>query len=94
MGKQKLIIGTLTGTLIGGLAALCDKETRKYAKGKMHILNQQATYYMKHPSEAVQNVKDTCNAFNESVTSGADNAINALEQVEETITKISEKKQG
>ncbi|WP_188455192.1 YtxH domain-containing protein [Virgibacillus oceani] len=91
MGKYKLCIGILGGAVIGGLTALCDRETRTYTKYKMRSGKHQAGYYLKHPSEAVRNAQRACNQFNESFNSGASNAINALEQVEETLNKISKK---
>ncbi|WP_099157616.1 YtxH domain-containing protein [Virgibacillus ndiopensis] len=92
MGKNKLCLGMLIGAIVGGVTALCDRETRNYTKYKMSGVKRQANYYLKHPSEAVRNAQTACNQFNESFNSGANNAINALEQVEDTMNKITKKK--
>lgn len=93
MGKQKLCLGVIAGAIAGGLVALYDRETRFYTKGKLQHVKTTTNYYLKHPSEAIRNAKDTCNQFNESFAHNADNAINALEQVEDTIGKISKKEE-
>ncbi|MGY0692552.1 YtxH domain-containing protein [Virgibacillus sp. FSP13] len=93
MGRQKLCLGVLLGAMAGGLAALYDQETRYYTKNKLSSVKSTANYYVKHPSEAIRNAKDACNQLNASFNHNADNAINALEQVEETVNKISKKEE-
>ncbi|TMN22829.1 YtxH domain-containing protein [Lentibacillus cibarius] len=89
MGKRKLCLGIVVGSIVGGLLSLLDREARSYAKGKWSDVKSGSSYYVKRPSEAVQAVKDVCNQFNEQVTTGADNAMNALEQVEHTLSQFT-----
>ncbi|MFD1360741.1 YtxH domain-containing protein [Lentibacillus salinarum] len=91
MGKQKLCLGLLIGSIAGGLLSLLDREARNYAKGKMAIAKNGSSYYIKRPSEAVKSAKNTFDRFNTSFTKGADNAINALEQVENTLGQFTNK---
>ncbi|WP_106494600.1 hypothetical protein [Lentibacillus sp. Marseille-P4043] len=93
MGKQKLCLGVLLGAMAGGLAAMYDQETRYYTKNKLSAVKSSANYAVKHPSEAIRNVKDACNQFNASLNHNADNAINALEQVEDTMNKVTKKEE-
>lgn len=94
MGKRKLCLGLLVGTIAGGLLSLLDRDARRYAKGKMADVKSCSSYYMKRPSEAVKGAKNTFNRFNAQFTSGADNAINALEQAENTLEQFTTKKDG
>ncbi|MEN1970218.1 YtxH domain-containing protein [Lentibacillus sp. N15] len=91
MGKQKLCLGVFLGAVAGGLTALCDKETRSFTKQQLKLVKNTTGYYVKHPTDAIRNVQDTLNGLNQKVNANADNAINALEQVEETLNKISKK---
>lgn len=91
MGKQKLCIGVLLGAIAGGAAALFDRETRYYAKNKLQSAKSSTSYMLKHPTETLRQVQQISNEFNEKFNSNADNVINALDQVEETWSKISRK---
>lgn len=91
MKNNKLVFGIIIGALVGGLTALFDRETRNTTKLQCMNAKKKTNYYVKHPSEAVQNARIACNQFNESFNTGADNAINALEQVEQTIDKLTNK---
>ncbi|MFD1850452.1 YtxH domain-containing protein [Oceanobacillus bengalensis] len=91
MGRSRLIVGTVIGAAVGAVVALCDKDTREYAKLKLNDAKTSSAYYIKHPSEAIENVRQTMDKLNQNISSGADNAINALEQVEDTIEKLTNK---
>jgi gas vesicle protein len=91
MGKRKLIVSVVTGAAVGGLVALFDKETRTYTKSKLGTVKSSSSYFFKNPSEAVHNVRTAFDTFNKSFASGAENAINALEQVENSLDKINNK---
>lgn len=89
MGKARLITGVAVGATVGAIVALLDKDTREYAKTQLNSAKSCSSHYIKNPSEAVQTFRTTVDRWNETLTSGADNAINALEQVEETINKFT-----
>lgn len=91
MGKNKLMIGMLTGAIIGGLITLTDKTTRQYTKGKMQDATSKTKEFLNNPSEAIRSTQATFNQFNDTLQNGADSAVNALEQVETTLDKLSKK---
>ncbi|GAB3805571.1 YtxH domain-containing protein [Virgibacillus kimchii] len=91
MGKRKLILSVVAGAAVGGVVALFDKETRSYTKQKLGTVKTSSSYFLKNPSEAVHNVRVAFDTFNKNFANGAENAINALEQVENSLDKISNK---
>ncbi|WP_164217394.1 YtxH domain-containing protein [Virgibacillus sp. YIM 98842] len=94
MGKRKLIVSVVTGAALGGLVALFDKETRTYTKSKLGTVKRSSSYLLKNPSEAVHNVRVAFDTFNKNFANGAENAINALEQVENSLDKITNKNEA
>lgn len=88
MGKSKLLAGIISGAIVGGVVALFDKDARGYAKEKVASIKSCGIYVVKNPSEALRNVSGTVNDFNTAFSSQVDNAINALEQVEDTVNKV------
>ncbi|MFC4025719.1 YtxH domain-containing protein [Oceanobacillus longus] len=94
MGKRKLLLSITIGAAVGGVTALFDRDTRDYAKEKLTSARINSTYFMNHPSEAIHNLKDTFDQFNQTFANGAANAINALEQVEATLDKVTNKSEG
>ncbi|WP_337019238.1 YtxH domain-containing protein [Oceanobacillus massiliensis] len=93
MGKRKLLMGITLGAIVGGATALFDREAREYAKDKLTAAKSNSSYFMSHPSEAVHNLRDAFDQFNQTFADGAANAINALEQVETTLDKVANKKE-
>jgi gas vesicle protein len=94
MGKRNLLIGVITGAVVGGAVSLFNRETRDYVKTKCDEAKTSSSYYVKNPSEAIQKAKVKVDSFNRTFSSGADNALNALEQVGDTLeqfTKPSDK---
>ncbi|OZU87733.1 hypothetical protein CIL03_15315 [Virgibacillus indicus] len=91
MGKRKLFLGVAIGAAAGGLVTLFDKETRDYTKEKFNTAKASSSYFIQNPSEAVHNVRTAFDTFNQNFASGADSAINALEQVENTLEKVANK---
>ncbi|MFD2760160.1 YtxH domain-containing protein [Lentibacillus juripiscarius] len=89
MGKRKLCLGLVVGSIAGGLLSLLDRDARDYAKRKAADVKNESSYYATHPSSAVKRVKDSFDRFNAQFTAGADNAINALEQVENTLEQFT-----
>lgn len=93
MGRQKLLLGVVIGAVVGGLVTLTDRETRIYAKTKLDDAKSGAAYILQNPSEAIENVRNTVDQLNQNITNGAENTINALEQVEGTLDKFVNKKE-
>lgn len=91
MGKRKLCTSMLVGAVIGGLFALRHPEVRGYTKRKLSKAKSTTGYLFKNPSEAVRNTRIAFDKFNDQFSSGAESAINALEQVEQTLNKVSNK---
>ncbi|MFZ3577979.1 YtxH domain-containing protein [Virgibacillus sp. DJP39] len=94
MQNKKMVLGIILGGIIGGLITLFDQDTRSTAKGQYQISKRQTNYYLKHPSEAIRNARVACNKFNDTFNKSADNAISALEQVEQTIDTITNKNEN
>lgn len=94
MQNNKMVMGVLIGALVGGLVALFDKETRTTTKSQCKNAKDKTNYYVKHPSEAIRNARVACNQFNDKFNSSADSAISALEQVETTIDRLTNKEEN
>ena len=91
MGKRKLIIGVAAGALLGALAMQFDRETRAFTKESLNSLKEEAANLIGNPSESVHNLRSTFDKFNQNFAAGAENTINALEQVETTLDKLVNK---
>lgn len=91
MGKNKLVIGMLIGAVVGGLVTLTDKTTREYTKGKMQDASGKTKEFLQNPSAMIQHTQTTFDQFNDTFQNGANNAINAFEQVENTLDKLKRK---
>ncbi|MCG1028053.1 YtxH domain-containing protein [Virgibacillus halodenitrificans] len=94
MAKRRLFTGMLVGAVAGGLAALFDRETREYTKGKLKNVKAGSSYLIKNPSDAVHKVRVAFDEFNTKITSSSESAINALEQVESTLEKYTNKEES
>lgn len=91
MGKQKLWTGVLLGAVAGGLVSLFNKETRYYTKKQLQQAKNIAGFVVQNPADFGRMAKDATNHLNEKFNTNADNAINALEQAEETWDKLRKK---
>jgi len=91
MGKNKLMTGMVVGALIGGLMTLTDRSTRTYTKRKIQDVTDKTKDVIQNPSDVIESAKIKFNQYNDAVQNGADNAINALEQVESTLDRLSNK---
>lgn len=91
MGKRKLIIGAVAGALLGALAMQFDKDTRQYTKSSMIKLKNNTSSIVSNPTETLQNLRTTFDKINNGFAVGAENTINALDQVENTINKLVNK---
>ncbi|UJL47294.1 YtxH domain-containing protein [Virgibacillus sp. NKC19-16] len=94
MSKRKLFLGVVTGAVVGGLVTLFDRETRHYAKNKLTTVKSGTTYMVKNPSETVHNMRVALNKLNDNLSSGSSNLMNALEQVEGSLEKVSTKSES
>lgn len=92
MGKRNLFAGVLIGAIVGGLATLFNKETRAYTKGKFVTYKEKTNQFVKHPSEAIRDTRTAFSQLNERFSYNAENVMNALEQVENTLEKVTGKK--
>jgi uncharacterized membrane-anchored protein YhcB (DUF1043 family) len=88
MGKRALCTGIIVGAVVGGLVSLTNKEARDYAKVKLSLMKAEGKYCLNNPSQAVRNLRQSFEQFNDNFSSGADSAVNALEQVENTLDKV------
>jgi len=89
MGRNKLIMGVVIGAAVGGAAALADRDTRKYVKLKMDDAKTGTSFIVENPTEAVQSLRNGFNTFNQTLAQGTDSAINALDQVEKTLERVT-----
>jgi gas vesicle protein len=75
---NKLWKGMLFGALAGGAVSLFDRDTRQAVTSSCKKGAQTATYYIKHPNEAVTQVKETTQKIRTTI-----------EQVSEDVSFIS-----
>ncbi|MFS0674609.1 YtxH domain-containing protein [Ornithinibacillus sp. 179-J 7C1 HS] len=89
MGKKRLISSIAIGAAIGGIAALFDWDTRNYTKHKLSNVKDKSVEMIKNPTISVHNARIAMEEFSESLVYQAENAVNALEQVENTLTRVT-----
>lgn len=93
MGKRKLLIGVIVGAVVGGLITLFDRGARTYTKSKLRTVKSNSSYVLKNPSEAVHQLQSAFDTFSGKFTNGAESAINILDQVQNTLGKVENKKE-
>lgn len=91
MGKKTLLSSIAVGAVVGGLVSLFNKETRDYVVDKGGQTIDQANYYVNHPNEAVENLKSTVINVTSMIEDNKTGALNALDQVENTVGKVFKK---
>lgn len=91
MGRRKLCTGMIIGAIVGGLVTLTNQEARDYTRNKLCATTSQIKHCLKNPAESVRNARICVTEFNKNFASGAENAVNALEQVEQTLEKVVRK---
>lgn len=88
MGKRTLLTGIIVGASIGGLLSLLNEDARKYAKDTLSKSCDNLSYYAKNPSEAVNKFRQSAVSLNNMIESNTSSAVNALEQVENSLKKL------
>lgn len=88
MGKRNLYTGILVGAILGGIVSLFNTDTRNYTKNKWNETKATTSYYVSNPVEAVRQLKQSVHQVNQTVSNEAENAINALDQVETSLSKV------
>jgi len=91
MGKKTLFSSIAIGAVVGGVVSLFNKETRDYVMDKGSQAKDQASYYVNHPNEAIENLKSTVIDVTEMIDDNKTGALNALDQVENTVAKVFKK---
>lgn len=94
MGKRKLGTSMIIGAVLGGLVALRHPEVRNYTREKLSTAKSTTVHVAKHPSAAIRQVRLALNKFNYQFANQADNAINALEQIESTLNKVTKESES
>ncbi|GGN54002.1 MULTISPECIES: YtxH domain-containing protein [Oceanobacillus] len=92
MGQKKLIAGVVAGALLGALAMQFDKDARNYTKTCLNKLKDNSGDLLSNPTETVHKLRDSFDKLNANISVGAENTINALEQVESTLDRLVSKK--
>ncbi|HLR65161.1 MAG TPA: YtxH domain-containing protein [Pseudogracilibacillus sp.] len=92
MGKRIFWTSIALGAVIGGLTSLRKREVRQYVKDSVETIGDATTYYAANPTEAIENVKATISVIEQKLDDNSASAVNALNQIETTVNKISKKK--
>lgn len=88
MGQRKLIVGVVAGALLGALAMQFDKDARSYTKDCLTKLKDNSSDLISNPTETVHKLRENFDKINNNISVGAENTINALEQVETTLDRL------
>lgn len=91
MGKRRLISSIAIGAAIGGIVALFDWETRNYTKHKLAVVKDKSAEIVKNPVVSIHNARVAMEEFSESLVYQTENAVNALQQVENTVARVTSK---
>lgn len=91
MGKRRLLTGIISGAIIGGVISLFNNEARHYAKTKLCDTRDATSYLISNPTETVQSLKQTVEQLSNRVTVESNNALNALDQIESTLEKVTKR---
>lgn len=88
MGKRKLWTGIIIGASIGGIASLFCKDTRNYVKESSEKVSDCAAGFVNNPVDGIQKVKQSVATVQQLVSTNADSAVQAIDQVENTLQKF------
>lgn len=94
MSNSKFLKGVLWGAVAGGALSLLDRTTRQIVLKKCQRTAGKVTYYVKHPVEAVENVKESTQRLRTTIEEvGSDvtflsEKINELREITPQVTDI------
>lgn len=92
MGRKTLWTGIVLGATLGGLLSLINKDARNYVKHVATESVENLTFYSKNPETACKEIKMKVSNMNDMVAESTRSAINAIEQVENTIVTVRKSK--
>ncbi len=87
-GKRKFWSSIVAGAVTGGLLSLLNKEARNYGKNLVEKTGRTVTYFAKNPQETVELAKGAVEMVSSFVDRNSKNALNAIEQVEQTVSRF------
>ncbi|HZW67687.1 MAG TPA: hypothetical protein VFF20_03655 [Pseudogracilibacillus sp.] len=87
-GKRIFWLSVVSGAVIGGITSLFNKEARSYSKDLVKETGETISHYAKNPDVTVQMAKDAVVSANQLVSKNTTSAMNAIEQVEDTVHKF------
>lgn len=93
MGKRTLWTGVILGAAVGGMISLLNEDARNYAKTTATASLENMTFYSKNPEVAIKEIKAKVTDLGDVLSESTNNAINAIEQVENTVVKVTKPKQ-
>lgn len=88
MGKRTLWTGIILGATVGGLVSLLNNDARNYVKNSATASLENLTFYSKNPEIAFKDIKSRVTRIDDFVNESTDNALNAIEQVENTVLVV------
>lgn len=91
MGKRRLITGIVSGAIIGGIISLFNADARTYARKKLSDTRDVTAHVVNNPTETVRSLKQSVEQLNNRVATESTNALNALEQIEDTLDKVTKR---
>lgn len=91
MGQRKMLIGVLAGALVGALVMQFDKDARYYTKSCLNKVKDNSSELLNNPEDTVRKLRNKFDQLNNTISVGAENTINALEQVESTLDRLVNK---
>ncbi|QTM98326.1 hypothetical protein ERJ70_02735 [Sediminibacillus dalangtanensis] len=90
MSDSKLVKGMIIGAAVGGLISLCDRSTRTQFVGNLKKTGNSAGYFLRNPSVAVHNVRECYENVAGTLASGAESALEIMNQVQSTLENVSQ----
>lgn len=87
-GKRTFWTSMIAGACVGGLLSLLNKDARNYSKKVLQQTGETVKYLTTNPDVTVQKLKNTVETLNTLVSENSKSAMNALQQVENTVNKF------